>query len=735
LRPLAAEKEEDDCLLLLKLVDYEDDTLDEEVWACEFPHQLAVEVLNGNEFMDISGISKDVIDAFHPISGASILNTRDVFVEQALDTKVMTLMIPEDAQVDINVIEETHPRHHKQRRNRNRNLQGDPNNRALGEMSVLVVKVVDTNGVVNPLEDTMSTDWFGTSTLTFKSGFEQCSHNQLIMKPAVNIQVPYQAENQIENGVLTVTLDIAVTGEDLQNKAYAAAQAAVGPLYDQFDLVAFCQPPNGGWVAYAYVNSWASFFNGRWCNRPSAQLHEIGHNLNMGHSNEPNRAGSQNNIVEGSRQDAFVGGAYGDQSALMAYSYDVSDGPKMCFNAPKNFQFGWYVNQQLSYDPLLPSNIDTPKQLTLNGVNEYKTNGEATNGKLINVRLVQDGDTYGRDYYIGFNDKYGINSGTIEEKNQVLLFVKDTGGPNNYGESSRLAGLGVGQSVTIKDYGSTNTTLADVTIFFESLTNRGRDANIIITTLQPQSQLTPGPINPPTSDSPSASPSSKPSTSPTDAPPPPTKAPTDSTSPPTKAPTTKPTDPPTSLPGTASPTNASTTKPPTKSPTTSPTNAPTTKPVSQPPSASPSSKPSASPTDAPPPPSSKPSASPTDSTPPPTKAPTTKPTDPPTSLPVQSPTPAPVSQPTPSPINPPVCPKNSKKVVYVNKKGKKKKCSWVKTGKTLKIRTKRCNSKKYSYLGKRIKENCPSTCGKYAGKGICKNLFLKNCTGKTKHCI
>merc|ERR1711865_131 len=135
-------------------------------------------------------------------------------------------------------------------------------------------------------------------------------------------------------------------------------------------------------------------------------------------------------------------------------------------------------------------------------------------------------------------------------------------------------GLDVGQSVTIKDYGSTKTTLADITISFESLTNNGRDANIIITTLQPQSQLTPGPINPPTSDSPSASPSSKPS------------------------------------------------------------------------------------------------ASPMDATPPPSKVPTTKPTDPPTSSPVQSPTPAPVSQPTSSPIN--VCPKNSKDIVYVNKKGKKK---------------------------------------------------------------
>merc|ERR1711865_987698 len=88
----------------------------------------------------------------------------------------------------------------------------------------------------------------------------------------------------------------------------------------------------------------------------------------------------------------------------------------------------------------------------------------------------------------------------------------------------------------------------------------------------------------------------------------------------------------------------------------------------------------------------------------PSKFPTTKPTDPPTSSPVQSPTPAPVSQPTSSPIN--VC-KNSKDIVYVNKKGKKKRCNWVKAGKTLKIRAKRCSSKKYSYLGKRIKENCP----------------------------
>ena len=116
-----------------------------------------------------------------------------------------------------------------------------------------------------------------------------------------------------------------------------------------------------------------------------------------------------------------------------------------------------------------------------------------------------------------------------------------------------------------------------------------------------------------------------------------------------------------------------------------------------------------------------------ESTAPPSNTPTKSPTLKPTKSPTLEPTPKSTAAPIPSTLSPtkkPSCPKNSKKVVYVNKKGKKKKCSWVKTGKTLQIRRKRCNSNMYSYLGKKIKENCPKACGKYAGKGICKNLFL-----------
>jgi len=38
----------------------------------------------------------------------------------------------------------------------------------------------------------------------------------------------------------------------------------------------------GAWIAYAYVNSWLTVYNNNYCNYVSAQMHELGHNLNLG---------------------------------------------------------------------------------------------------------------------------------------------------------------------------------------------------------------------------------------------------------------------------------------------------------------------------------------------------------------------------------------------------------------------------------------------------------------------
>ena len=86
-----------------------------------------------------------------------------------------------------------------------------------------------------------------------------------------------------------------------------------------------------------------------------------------------------------------------------------------------------------------------------------------------------------------------------------------------------------------------------------------------------------------------------------------------------------------------------------------------------------------------------------------------------------SPSWAPTMAPTP-PLTPkkPSC-QNSKEIVYKNG-NKNKYCNWVKTGKTLKIRQNRCNKKVYG--GKKIKENCPKACGRYAGVSPCEHLWL-----------
>jgi len=60
-------------------------------------------------------------------------------------------------------------------------------------------------------------------------------------------------------------------------------------------------------IAYAYVNSWMSVYSNEWCNHPSGQMHELGHNFGYAHSNER--------------------GSYQDQSGMMGYSYPQDEGP------------------------------------------------------------------------------------------------------------------------------------------------------------------------------------------------------------------------------------------------------------------------------------------------------------------------------------------------------------------------------------------------------------------------
>lgn len=75
----------------------------------------------------------------------------------------------------------------------------------------------------------------------------------------------------------------------------------------------YCMPPNIGFpgTTYAYINSGMSIYNNNWCSSVSAQVHEVGHNLNVAHTGEGNDE-------------------YGDETGLMGIGY-IADDTRACY--------------------------------------------------------------------------------------------------------------------------------------------------------------------------------------------------------------------------------------------------------------------------------------------------------------------------------------------------------------------------------------------------------------------
>ena len=175
--------------------------------------------------------------------------------------------------------------------------------------------------------------------------------------------------------------------------------------------------------AYAYINSWLNVFHDDWCMSLSLQMHELGHNLNMGHSNEG-------------------GETYEDQVGIMGYSYKSSNSPRFCFNAAKSWQTGWYKDKEVTVSS---SGATSCFAGEIHGVAEYP----AATTVLVKIRGVD------ADHFVGFNAKRGINVGTQDAYNQVTAVSRPRGGRDTYAESSLEAKLSAGESyVTPSGYPS-----------------------------------------------------------------------------------------------------------------------------------------------------------------------------------------------------------------------------------------------------------------------------------------
>jgi len=297
-----------------------------------------------------------------------------------------------------------------------------------GTKSVLVVRVKAADAETTSSEEVLAREIFGikdssgeSDSFNLVSGFSRCSNDKLKFEPT--------KDSRATNGVYTVTIPNTVSGEKHRIIREAATQKVadeLGDLGSQFDHVMICLPPGtGNWIAYAYINNWRSVYNDEWCTKPSAQMHEIGHNLGLGHSTENDQK-------------------YGDQTGMMGYSYFQDEGPAMCFNNAKNWQLGFYQDKHTTVKPL----DDSSWTGKLVGFVDY---GTSTGSNDETVVLKVEG--HNKNYYVGFNHKEGINGGNAEPGagNRVTIQSRDT--KDGFGESALEAVLSVGESLEIPEFG------------------------------------------------------------------------------------------------------------------------------------------------------------------------------------------------------------------------------------------------------------------------------------------
>lgn len=297
--------------------------------------------------------------------------------------------------------------------------------RVTGRKTVLAVRIMASNAIMSVDETSLSNSIFGGNgdNVNLRSQYLACSHEKLEFTKRDDRN---GLTANIRNGVVTLWVNLPKEAghsrmvNAVSEEIYRQFQLTVGSIADH---VMYCLPKGTfDGVGYAVMNRGLSVYNDDLCTSVSSQMHELGHNLNLGHSSQ----GTEK---------------YGDQSGMMGYSYRSSETPEMCFNAAKSWQLGWYSDKASSFSPG-ENGYGYEETFSLGSIVDYKD----TNS---NVLLEIPQPKLRLNYYISFNAAKGFNSGVREGQNKVVIFEKPWIDGN---DSWRVADLDAGGVYTINNF-------------------------------------------------------------------------------------------------------------------------------------------------------------------------------------------------------------------------------------------------------------------------------------------
>jgi len=268
--------------------------------------------------------------------------------------------------------------------------------------TVLAVRILSSSTPTTPTEEEMIKGIFGSSKnpdeWNLVNGFSKCSSGKLKFKPpefvpSGVVTVTVNVDEYVKEGIILRPDLVGIIDEAMEELKKELNNGEISQMVDE---IMFCMPPTPifgppgkPFQATAFPDNNWSIYHNTICLSPSYHMHELGHNLDLGHSE--------------SKVDQR-----GDASGVMGYSYSGKDGPRMCFNGAKNHQLEWFQDKMVSLDSTLSLNSNLVGAIDYDNIPEKHS-------------VLIDIDGTNNRYVVSFNRMSNFNDGTKLGGNQVLI--------------------------------------------------------------------------------------------------------------------------------------------------------------------------------------------------------------------------------------------------------------------------------------------------------------------------